>query len=411
MPGDFILGWEEWLSLPELGLPAIKAKVDTGARTSALHAFLIEPFGPPSAPMVRFGVHPITGRDDIEIYCSAPVVDRREVTSSNGEKETRFVIRSRVRIGERSWPIELTLTNRENMSYRMLLGRQAIQEDIHIDPASSFRQPRLSYKLYRHLPKLDPVRRALRIAVLTRKPEAPSSRMLADAAEARGHTLELVDVAGLSLSFDEGMPTVLSAQAPLPHFDAVIPRITDRAGAAVIRQLELNGSFALNPGDALDRVSNSLAMVQALVRAGVPTAEKELSLVREGENPVRAGGPRIVGLVVGGHTIALMKRRLKRLRDIPERRMIAERRLAEKAARALQLGLATIELTPATEDQPPAVAAVSSVPSLSQVVRATGVQAPEAVIATIEREVRSWVRRATGTAGQSDSEQGGTEQS
>ena len=92
----FIVGWQEWVALPELGLPAIKAKIDTGARTSALHAFLIEPFGPASQPMVRFGIHPIPGRLDVEVFCSAPVVDRREVTSSNGERETRYFARSHV---------------------------------------------------------------------------------------------------------------------------------------------------------------------------------------------------------------------------------------------------------------------------------------------------------------------------
>ena len=81
----FILGWEEWLALPDLGLPAIRAKVDTGAKTSALHAHQIEAFGPPGARMVRFAVYPIPGRQDIEVTCSAPVVGRREVTSSNDQ--------------------------------------------------------------------------------------------------------------------------------------------------------------------------------------------------------------------------------------------------------------------------------------------------------------------------------------
>ena len=96
MSEPFLLGWEEWLALPELGLPAIKAKVDTGARTSALHAFTVESFGPANRPKVRFGVHPIPGRDDIEVFCVADVVDRREVTSSNGESELRYVVRATI---------------------------------------------------------------------------------------------------------------------------------------------------------------------------------------------------------------------------------------------------------------------------------------------------------------------------
>jgi ribosomal protein S6--L-glutamate ligase len=144
----FILGWEEWVALPELGLPAIKAKVDTGARTSALHAFFVEPVGSGRSTKVRFGVHPVPRRADIAVVCTAPIVDRRDVTSSNGERENRYVIETPVRIGEREWLIEVTLTNRDAMSYRMLLGRQAIGDGILVDPAASFRQPRLRYKLY-----------------------------------------------------------------------------------------------------------------------------------------------------------------------------------------------------------------------------------------------------------------------
>ena len=92
-PSDsFVLGWREWVSMPQIGLPAIKAKIDTGARTSALHAFSIETFGPEHQPKVRFGVHPVEDRDDIEIYCTAKVIDRRQVISSNGQSEMRYVI-------------------------------------------------------------------------------------------------------------------------------------------------------------------------------------------------------------------------------------------------------------------------------------------------------------------------------
>jgi ribosomal protein S6--L-glutamate ligase len=144
----FILGWQEWVALPLLGLPAIKAKVDTGARTSALHAHVVEPYWVRRNRRVRFAVHPIPRRADIEIVCTAPVVDERMVTSSNGDREKRYVISTPIRIGDREWEIEVTLTNRDAMSYRMLIGRQAIAGGVLVDPATSFRQPRLRYKLY-----------------------------------------------------------------------------------------------------------------------------------------------------------------------------------------------------------------------------------------------------------------------
>jgi ribosomal protein S6--L-glutamate ligase len=145
-----VLGWEEWVALPKLGLPAIKAKVDTGARTSALHAYYVEPFVAGRVRKVRFGVHPVPRRDDPAIECTARLVDRREVRSSNGEREQRYVIETPVRIGDREWPIEVTLANRNMMTYRMLLGRQAIAEGVLVDPSSSFLQPRLRYKAYEH---------------------------------------------------------------------------------------------------------------------------------------------------------------------------------------------------------------------------------------------------------------------
>ncbi len=148
LSAPFILGWEEWVVLPELGLDAIKAKVDTGARTSALHAFYVEPFGPPRARKLRFGVHPVPRRNDIAIECTARLIDLRDVRSSNGEIEARYVIETPIRIGDRQWRIEVTLANRDTMSYRMLLGRQAIPRDGLVKPSASFLQPRLSYRTY-----------------------------------------------------------------------------------------------------------------------------------------------------------------------------------------------------------------------------------------------------------------------
>ena len=149
MPSPLILGWQEWIALPDLALPALKAKIDTGARTSALHTLSVERYGTSKRPMVRFRVRPSPQRASLEIEASAAVIDQREVRSSNGERELRYVIATRLRLGGREWPIEVTLPNRERMTYRMLLGRQAIQPDMLVDPGATFQQPRLSYTLYR----------------------------------------------------------------------------------------------------------------------------------------------------------------------------------------------------------------------------------------------------------------------
>jgi hypothetical protein len=132
------LGWREWVGLPGLHLPLIKAKVDTGARTSTLHAFYVEAFRRGGEDYVRFGVHPLQKRSDIEVYCEAQLLDCRSVSDSGGHRERRYVIRTGLETCGRSWPIEITLTNREDMLFRMLLGRSAVAGYCIVDPARSF---------------------------------------------------------------------------------------------------------------------------------------------------------------------------------------------------------------------------------------------------------------------------------
>ena len=143
------LGWREWVALPGLNIPAIKAKVDTGARTSALLAFRMEGFDKMGEEFVRFWIHPLR-RLDLQVECEAPVVERRLVRDSGGHTEERPVIMTTVRAGGRDWDIEVTLTSRDDMLFRMLLGRAAlVAGGIAVDPGSSYLLGRRLAQVYR----------------------------------------------------------------------------------------------------------------------------------------------------------------------------------------------------------------------------------------------------------------------
>ena len=140
MSSPIIIGWREWVSLPELGIPRLKTKVDTGARTSALHACRVEIIErTPHQKKVCFIIHPQPRRfPEKSISCVADLIDIREVTESGGHKENRCVIQTSIVLGTQCWPIEITLTSRDNMRFRMLLGRTALKHRFIVNPTHSY---------------------------------------------------------------------------------------------------------------------------------------------------------------------------------------------------------------------------------------------------------------------------------
>ena len=142
------LGWREWVDFPELHIDGVKAKIDTGARSSALHAEDVTLVHRGAREMVRFVVHPIQRNRSTVVQCIAELHDQRWIRSSNGKRELRPVIRTLVHWGNARWEIDVTLTSRDVMGFRMLLGREALRQRFLIDPGRSFLggKPRVTKK-------------------------------------------------------------------------------------------------------------------------------------------------------------------------------------------------------------------------------------------------------------------------
>ena len=134
-----LIGWREWLALPDLGIDNIKAKVDTGARTSAIHAFNIREIEKHGRPHVEFSVHPVQRRREPVVQSCAEILEKRLITSSNGSKSLRYIIKTQLKLGDETWPIEMSFAKRDQLGFRVLLGRQAIRKRCIVDAGVSYR--------------------------------------------------------------------------------------------------------------------------------------------------------------------------------------------------------------------------------------------------------------------------------
>ena len=260
--------------MPGLGLPAIKARVDSGAATSSLHAFNIVPIQRDGADWISFEVHPLQNDRSVVVRHEAAVLERRGVRNTSGITENRYVIREELVLGDQSWLVELTLTNRDAMGFRMLLGREAMVGRVLVDPEGSHQlgevSPDALQEMYAHL---RTERTGLRIAVLATDPELYSNRRLMEAGEERGHRMEFLSVKQCYMRLDPQNPEMhYRGGNVLERIDAVIPRIRPSItfyGCAITRQFEAMGIRVLNAAEPIKRSRDKLLASQLFVRHGL----------------------------------------------------------------------------------------------------------------------------------------------
>ena len=274
LQNKIILGSEEWCALPQLGIPTIKARVDSGAKTSALHAINIAPFKKDGQNWVKFDINPIQNNVKTIIHCEAPLVDKRIVKSSSGFREQRFVIQTNLEIGNGNWLIEMTLTNRDSMGFRMLLGREAMSGRVLVDPEQQYLlgQP-TSENLKEVYENSEKASSGLRIGLLASNPELYSNKRLMEAGEMRGHEMHFLNIKECYMKLDAKTPQIhYRGGIILNQFDAVIPRIRPSItfyGCALTRQFEALNVYCLNSSTSITQSRDKLFSLQLLLQSGI----------------------------------------------------------------------------------------------------------------------------------------------
>lgn len=270
-----VIGKEEWCALPELGLPIIKARIDSGAKTSSLHAFNIHTFEKDGKKFAHFDIHPVQSNRKIIQNCRGMVVDKRAVKSSSGDKEQRLVIRTPIMMGGESWDIEITLTNRDAMGYRMLIGREAMAGRTLIDPDASFCLGVVSEKeAISHYNIVPQKNGGLKILVLASNPDLYSNKRLIEAGEERGHEMRFVNISQCYMNISSKNPEIhYRGGELLDDVDAVIPRIKPKMtfyGCAITRQFSSIGAYCLNSSIAITKSRDKLRSLQELSSKRIP---------------------------------------------------------------------------------------------------------------------------------------------
>lgn len=269
-----IIGSEEWCSFPELGIPAIKARVDSGAKTSSIHAFNIQPFRRSGQTWVSFEIHPIQNNRRTVIRCERPVIDKRVIKSSSGLSETRYVVNAHLKLGEELWEVELTLANRDSMGFRMLLGREAMQNRLIVDPSEKNILGEIKSDVISSLyGKEEANTSGLKIAILASNEELYSNQRLLEAGEERGHEMIFLNAKQCYMKLDALEPEAHYRGGKLLNdVNAVITRIRPSVtfyGTALARQFESMGIYTTNSSSAISQSRDKLFSLQLMLKSGI----------------------------------------------------------------------------------------------------------------------------------------------
>ncbi|CAZ96122.1 30S ribosomal protein S6--L-glutamate ligase [Zobellia galactanivorans] len=448
-----IIGSEEWCVFENLGIPAIKARVDSGAKTSSIQATNIKIIMKGTQEWVKFEVSPLQENRSISIPCQARLVDRRMVKSSSGISEERLVVRTAVTLGDETFEIELTLANRDTMEFRMLLGREALNERYIVNPALNYQIQDFDEAVINQ--KYAPYfkeKTGLKIALLASNPNLYSNKRIMEAAEARGHEIVFLNVELAYMKLDAHSPEIRYRGGNILNaFDAVIPRIKPSVtfyGCALIRQFDNLGVYCQNTAEAITQSRDKLFASQLFSKNDIhipitgfaksPMDTKDLIKMVNGAPLIikllestqgkgvvlaetnkaaesvinafksvntnilvqefikEANGQDIRCFVVNGKVVASMQRQAEKgefRANIHQggkasiiRITSEERKLAQKAAKVLNLAVAGVDII--RSNKGPLLLEVNSSPGLEGIENATGKDIANEMIVAIEKKLR-----------------------
>lgn len=302
-----IIGSEEWCAFPTIGIPAIKARVDSGAKTSSLHAFNIQQFSKNNQKWISFEVHPIQNNRKVVVRCEAKVLERRNVKSSSGISEKRYVIKIPMGLAEDVWEVEVTLSNRDSMGYRMLLGREAMEGRMLVDPSESFCIDAVTEaELEKYYGKVRFESSGLKIGLLASNPELYSNKRIIEAGQERGHEMIFLNISQCYMRLDAEVPEVHHRGGKIVEgVDAIIPRIKPSVtfyGCALARHFESMGIYSFNSAAAINQSRDKLFALQLLLKSGldIPTTGFASSPLDTNDLIEMVGGaPLIIKLLEG----------------------------------------------------------------------------------------------------------------